>query len=165
MKEKHGKHYHYMLNKDDDCIEYHLGRLIRVMGKKSRHFLEQGNTRLFILTLLNDKGSLSQKQLMEYLDMKSSSLSELISKMADEGDIVKQSNPDDKRVTLISISAQGKELLEKKQQETKENMIKAFACLSEQEKQTLQTLLSKLMDNWSEQFPWHKNHQDMVSTQ
>ena len=61
-----------------------------------------------ILSILKDRPTISQKDLIAQLDMKLQSASELIKKLEHKGMITREKSPEDKRVFLIELTPLGK---------------------------------------------------------
>lgn len=104
---------------------------------------------------------MSQKELLDILDIKSGSLSELVSKLEAKGYIKKEKDPKDKRWTILTATEQGRAYLESLETElTKQDDI-LFSELSEEEKLRLYNMLEKLLTSWRESFdPSPFNHRD-----
>ncbi|MCD7905445.1 MAG: transcriptional regulator [Clostridiales bacterium] len=114
-----------------------------------------------IVKILVTRGSMSQKELLDILDIKSGSLSELVSKLEAKGYIKKEKDPKDKRRTILTATEQGRAYLESLETElTKQDDI-LFSELSEEEKLRLYNMLEKLLTSWRESFdPSLFNHRD-----
>jgi len=117
----------------------------RVHHKHSHEegFAHRGQGRL--LCLLLEKDGLSHKDIVEALDIRPSSVSELVARLEQSGQIQKSANEADKRVSNVYLTHEGRKtaqtLAETRQDE--ENGI--FAALDQDEQNQLSALLGKLI--------------------
>lgn len=104
-----------------------------------------------ILAILNQSGPIAQKELMDAIQVRAGSLSEILSKLEDKGLIIRTKQEDDKRSVMVELSAEGKvrfaEGKERSSQFTKDQ----FAALSSAEQEQLLALLEKLTASWHDQ--------------
>ncbi len=87
-----------------------------------------------------------QKVLTEELRINPSSVSEMISKLENDGYVKRTVDPTDKRATLISLTELGEARAAEIQDEKNEKLDKAFSNLTDDEKEQLITLLEKLTE-------------------
>ncbi len=129
--------------------------LLQIM-EKCGHFLyhRRGLKRgqLRILWLLNERGAITQKELLGFLFMKSGSLSETISKLEAQAFIVKERSKDDKRKINISITHEGRDFLNTQLAVNKEQERVLFTALNSEEQAELSKLLTKLLEDWQSKF-------------
>ena len=85
-----------------------------------------------------------QKVLTEELRINPSSVSEMISKLENDGYVKRTVDPTDKRATLISLTELGEARAAELQDEKNEKLDKAFGNLTDDEKEQLIALLEKL---------------------
>ena len=85
-----------------------------------------------------------QKVLTEELRINPSSVSEMISKLENDGYVKRTVDPTDKRATLISLTELGEARAAELQYEKNEKLDKAFGNLTDDEKEQLIALLEKL---------------------
>ena len=110
------------------------------MQKQHRAF---GRERL--LTLIGSfEGGVRQKTLTERLRINPSSVSELISKLENDGYVRRTVDPSDKRATLITLTELGEARTAELADERNERLDRAFAALTDAEKEQLIGLLRKL---------------------
>ena len=88
----------------------------------------------------------NQKQLAEKAGINASSTSEVVSRLEDDGYLVRQIDPNDKRATILKLTEMGQVRAEEVRQEREGFLDELFAKLSEEEKQTLSDILDKLID-------------------
>ncbi|AMV63617.1 Transcriptional regulator, MarR family [Pediococcus damnosus] len=103
---------------------------------------ERGQQR--VLRLLFDKDSLTNSQIVEELDIRPSSASVLVGKLEDNGLVKKTESPDDKRVTFISLTEQGRQAITKARQFNDDLSDSMFDALSDEEQKQLTEILTKL---------------------
>jgi len=87
-----------------------------------------------------------QKILTEELRINPSSVSEMISKLENDGYVKRTVDPTDKRATLISLTELGEARAAELQDEKNEKLDKAFGNLTDDEKEQLIALLEKLTE-------------------
>ncbi len=108
--------------------------------------------RMRVLTALEQTGAISQRKLAMILAIRPQSLSEMLTKLADEGLVVREANADDRRETLVSLSAAGRERAAAAENERAEFAKSFLSPLDDGEKEQLATLLEKLLgDDGDEQ--------------
>lgn len=120
------------------------------------HFLyhrrggKRGQTR--ILRLLSERGTMSQRQLQDILDIKSGSLSEIVRKMESENLLLRERHPGDRRNIMIQLTEKGIQTYKENTRHLQEEESRLFEALSSQEQQQLFYLLSKLLTDWKDHF-------------
>ena len=87
----------------------------------------------------------NQKQLAERADINASSTSEVVSRLEDDGYLVRQIDPNDRRATILKLTEMGQVRAEEVRNEREGFLDHLFAALSEEEKQTLSDILDKLI--------------------
>lgn len=107
-------------------------------------FKEHMRAQRHLIALLQEKNGQSQKDLAEALHIRPSSLSELLSKLEQHGFVERKVNEEDKRVTDVFLTDEGKEKAQEIRQHRSEFVENLFNTFSEEEKQTLLSLLAKL---------------------
>ncbi len=118
--------------------------------RERRQFLEsEGETKPIrgsghILESLSlDKGK-SQRALALELGIRPQSLSEALGHLEERGEIRRQADPADGRVTLVFLTREGAEKRKKHQQIRTEHATQFFSVLSQEEKEQLLYLLEKI---------------------
>ena len=129
-------------------IEWRLMELLKKSKQALRHIkgYPQGQGR--ILSLLLDHGSMTQRKLLDYTDIKSSSLSELISKLKKDGYIIRIKSDEDKRNREISLTPAGILKAQTNRCQQNECKMELFSMLTDEEKQQLELTLTKLLTSW-----------------
>nr|WP_232850426.1 MarR family winged helix-turn-helix transcriptional regulator [Enterococcus innesii] len=89
----------------------HLMKQLRFISEASNAFMSQNNQRLSgqqrVLAVLNLEDGLVQNYLAEVLDLRPSSLAELLKKMENSGDIQRKEDAADKRIKRIYLTETG----------------------------------------------------------
>ena len=104
----------------------------------------QGRGRM--LGVLSDCGAMSQIQLAQRLDIRPQSLSELLAKAEAEGFVERRQSDEDKRQTIVSITEAGKSRVALFRDAHRKRAEEFCSPLTNEEKQTLLALLSKLIE-------------------
>lgn len=129
--------------------------LLRLM-EKCGHFLyhRRGGKRgqLKILSLINERGNVTQKELMELLTLKSGSVSETVGKLEAQGFILKKRSVNDKRKINISLTDDGRRFMEQQFAIISEQEKVLFTSLTDKEQNDLEHLLQKLFVDWETKF-------------
>lgn len=98
-----------------------------------------------ILDLLSDHNGLTQQQIAQMLGIRPQSASEAVTNLEEQGLIQKLPNPRDKRSYLLYITPEGLGRQTEMRQRRMENACRILAPLTEDEKNTLQALLQKVV--------------------
>ena len=114
--------------------------------RRCGHFLYQrqgGQGQRRVLTILQERGSMQQRELQEYLGIQPGSMSELIGKLEQKGLLKRTSSEEDRRSRILTLTEQGQKMAHPGQEEQE-----LFSILSEDEKEQLKALLAKLLEAW-----------------
>ncbi len=106
----------------------------------------RGHGRGRMLGFLLDNGEMSQSQLAAMLCIRPQSLSELLVKAEADDLIIRQTSPDDKRQTIVSLSENGRNSVEAFREAHKKHAAEFLSSLSEEEKTALAGILRKLIE-------------------
>lgn len=112
-----------------------------------------------VLRYLWKQDGISQTDLLALMDVRPSSLSELLNKMEEKGHIERKEAKDDKRVRLIYLSETGRNLAKNMSKSAKAEKI--FGDLNDEEKETLLSLLKKL-DLDRKRYPTKRHRKDAI---
>jgi len=153
----HGSHHRRVPYRSLD-INDKLVDGLRDLGGLMRSQYEGKASQKRILMILNGAGVMTQRDLTEYLAIQPGSASEILSKLETAGLILRTPNETDRRTTDIQLTDAGKSLAQEAADQRHQRHQEMFACLSEEEKQTLLTLLEKLRDDWKAQYGGHRGH-------
>ncbi|WP_164507342.1 MarR family winged helix-turn-helix transcriptional regulator [Companilactobacillus furfuricola] len=134
-----------------------LMKKLHFISKASNKYMHQNKQRLTgqqrVLAILNLEDNLAQSYLQEVLDLRPSSLAELLKKLEDKGLIERNEDPSDKRIKRVTLTADGKEAAEKNAAPSGKNATeKFFSGLTESEQESLKTSLDKIPEGWDEEF-------------
>ncbi len=101
-----------------------------------------------LLSLLLDRGTLTQKELIEITGRRSATLSEQLDGMESAGYITRVRNKQDKRNVDVTLTPEGCEAAREAIAYRIARADALFGQLTESEKAQLELLLSKLYDHW-----------------
>lgn len=133
---------------DIDDIDHELSRLFHRCAHLFMHRRARQGGRARVLDVLVNQGAMTQRDLAEQLDIRPSSVSELVAKMESAGLVSRVPDPDDGRAVTVELTEAGKEeavVVQRKRIEDRKNL---FAALSEDEKRSLIEMFGKLGDSW-----------------
>ncbi|HWS29692.1 MAG TPA: MarR family transcriptional regulator [Clostridia bacterium] len=125
-------------------LEHALAARLRACG----HFLYyqtggKAGQRRILVTLLK-RGSLTQKELQDTLEVSAAALSEILGKMEEASLIERKKSDDDKRQVRLLLLQKGRSAAIKAQEHYVRMLDRMFECLSDAEKNTLDEILGKL---------------------
>lgn len=135
-------------------------------GEHQREGMHPGQWR--ILTLLATNGAVSQRELLDMVQIRAASLSELLSKLEGKGLIARVKDDGDKRNVIVEITELGEMVIAENAHNQQETASELFSFLSEEEQKQLAGLLSRLVEAWHDkhhgngQRPWRcdsRHHQ------
>lgn len=106
-----------------------------------------------VLGVLAKEGTLIQSQLAEILDIRPSSLTELLSKLEERGLITRTPDESDKRVTNVSLTEAGKQAVEGRDESDDDLLNSLFEGLTDEELDQLSGLFDKLNASLKEKLP------------
>ncbi len=119
-----------------------LRRVARLMAR-FHHGRDQGRqAQEHVLALVRRHGGMSQAELLERLDVRSSSLSELLAKLEKAGRIVRERNPEDRRGFVVTAVGDG--ACDSPDAAMRQHAEVLFGVLDGQERSQLRALLTKL---------------------
>ena len=132
-----------------------LMRQLRFISSASNAFMSTrqkltGQQR--VLAILVKEDGLIQSQLAEILDIRPSSLAELMKKMEKSNDVLRKEEKHDKRIKRVFLTEKGRQKA-KKISHVGEDMSEAFfAGLTEEEQENFSEYLQKISAGWQEEF-------------
>ncbi|MBR1920176.1 MAG: MarR family transcriptional regulator [Spirochaetales bacterium] len=125
-------------------LELELIHNIRSAGDTIRSLYEgRGSQKNILMTLLK-RGSMSQRDLTEGLEIKPGSASEVLGKLEEAGLLARTISKSDRRTFILELTAEGRKRAEEYRKAREERHRRMFSCLSVKEKEELSELLSKL---------------------
>ena len=105
-----------------------------------------------ILILLLEDGTTTQSALTQRLGIQPGSVSEVLAKLEHAGLIRREPSADDRRTTDILLTDAGHAAAEEARQQRMLRHNQMFACLSEDEKDSLLAMLEKINAAWAQQY-------------
>lgn len=100
-----------------------------------------------LMKTLSENDSVSSRELAELLDIRPSSLTELLARAEKKGMIIRTPDENDKRVTRVSLSEDGKKAIEQMEAPMRSHMEQITACFTDEEKTEFCRLCGKLADH------------------
>lgn len=101
---------------------------------------------LAILRLIAEKEPVSSNSLSTFLQITPGAITQLVDGLAKDNYVVRQSDPNDRRVTNITVSARGKKLLKKLEERRNRIFMNVFETLSDEELVALTAYQEKLLE-------------------
>ena len=144
LKEQARKREEFKNLPQEDRLMIMLGKCGMILNNKSYGHHGRGR----ILKVLLEKGTITQSELQDIIDIRSGSLSEILSKMEDKELIIREKDENDKRKVRIEITEKGKEAILLKEEDHKNKVKELFNVINEEEKKQLEVILSKLIKYW-----------------
>lgn len=114
-----------------------------------RNHAEGRGSQRRVLFVLRAHGPMTQRELLEEMGVRASSLSELLGKLESKGFIKKEKSAADKRNYNVSITDDGLQALEELHAQHQAAMSELLSGLSPEEREQLAGLLSKLRTLWA----------------
>lgn len=126
---------------------------LRDLGHTLRSLYEGKGSQKRILIILEEiGGSITQQQLTRRLGIQPGSASEVIAKLESAGCVRRTPSETDRRTTDIILTESGKELAASARMQRARRHQQMFACLSDDEKQQLLSLLERINGDWEERY-------------
>lgn len=114
-----------------------------------QRFSEKPNNTLKTLTFLNDEENVTAGMIAEYLDIKPSSVTQIIKKLEEAGTAERIKSDTDARVTFVRITEHGREVSEKSGGVSNELCNAVFKGFTDDELNQLNDYLDRISDNLS----------------
>lgn len=134
---------------------HRIGKRMHNKGKKQDAFAQKK-----VLEILNqNQEELTISRLVEILDIRPSSVSELVKKLEETGYVVREKDEKDKRIMKIKLTKVGKEVAQEKKSRNNEWTEFYFSELTNEEQKELNRLLEKLSIQSKEKIEaWMQQH-------
>ncbi|MQS75687.1 MarR family winged helix-turn-helix transcriptional regulator [Companilactobacillus halodurans] len=134
-----------------------LMKQLRFISEAANFYMRQKKQKLTgqqrVLAILKLEDGLTQNYLAEVLDLRPSSLAELMKKMENNGDITRKEDENDKRSKLVFLTDAGRTKAEKNASLKNEDYSETFlAGLNDDEKRQFSDYLQKISDGWDDDF-------------
>ncbi|WP_418968568.1 MarR family winged helix-turn-helix transcriptional regulator [Alloscardovia omnicolens] len=113
------------------------------------HFYNWSDNGINTLRMLNTQGSLTAGQISEQLDIKPSSVTQIINKLEQVQAIEREKSPEDSRVTIVSITEEGLNILHDLEDVASSIGDELLEGFSSDDVRMLNDLLSRLISNAS----------------
>ena len=134
-----------MMNRENDVILAAL-KLSRAMRRcpppPAEHPFPPAVGRL--LACVAENPHVSSRDLCEFLDLRPSSLSEMLARAESEGWITRTVDEEDRRIQRVDLSEKGGKAIRELEETRKKDMDRKTACFTEEEKVLFCTLSNKL---------------------
>lgn len=121
---------------------------LRDIGHTIRQLAEGKGSQKRILGILFETGPITQKELTQRLGIQPGSASEVIAKLEDSGCIVRTLSETDRRTMDVQLTEQGRSIAEEFCLKRIERQREMFSGITEEEKETLLSLLEKVNADW-----------------
>ncbi|MGN0657114.1 MAG: MarR family winged helix-turn-helix transcriptional regulator [Ruminiclostridium sp.] len=125
---------------------------LRDLGHVIRFLFEGKGSQKRILIILNEAGSMTQRELTERLGVQPGSASEVIGKLESAGLIQRTQSCEDHRTSEVRLTNAGREKADEAVKQRKQRHQEMFSGLSEEEKETLLALTEKLNADWRSRY-------------
>lgn len=129
-------------------VDAELDRLFAAHGLGSATFAV-----LVTLARIGDQRGVSQRRLMDELGLTSGTISVRMDRLVEEGLVVRRTDPDSKRTTLITLTDRGRELFERVVPAHLANERRLLSALTDDECRTLTALLRRLLVEFEGSLP------------
>lgn len=125
---------------------------LRDLGHMMRMLYEGKASQKRILIILNEAETVTQRDLTERLGIQPGSASEILAKLEGAGWILRTQNEADRRTTDVRLTDSGRELAAEALEQRRKRHEEMFACLTEEERQELLSLLEKVSADWRNRY-------------
>lgn len=122
-----------------------LSQLIEHIFKGATKDMELTKTQFLMMKLIQTKGSITIGQIAKYCEMDQGNTSSVCKKLEKRGWVIRNRNPEDERVVLVSLSADGELCLKAIERYAYEVAQGAIVLMEEAEIQNLITSLDRLI--------------------
>ncbi|MCW5822414.1 MAG: MarR family transcriptional regulator [Cyanobacteria bacterium TGS_CYA1] len=119
-------------------------RAVETYAHRRIQLLELGVSDFGVLEALLHKGDLPINALGSKVLLTSSSMTAAVDRLESQGLVERKNDPNDRRARLVSLTPKGQKLIERAFKTHAKDMEQIMSPLSEQERNTLITLLHKL---------------------
>lgn len=148
--------YYFNLEEDMDINEKLVHGLLDI-NHMMRMLYEGKASQSRVLIVLYEHKSMTQRDLTEFLGIKPGSVSEILAKLERAELITRIHSEKDRRTMEITLTDEGEKLAKEAFEKRRERHKQMFACLTEDEQNTLLLLLETLSEDWSERFSLSDN--------
>lgn len=107
-------------------------------------------SRLELILQLYEVGEISQKALQQEVNIDNAAITRHLKQLEANEMIVRRKNPEDNRITLVSLTEEGRNKIQAFQEEKERFAASAFKGLSEEERDNLLNMLNHIQENIKE---------------
>ena len=136
----------------EESLDEQLVNAILDVGRDIRRLFEGKESQSRILMILRLQGAVTQKMLIQILHIQPGSASEILKKMEKAGLIIRVPNEMNRRASDIVLTRQGRSVSEKLIEQRRGRYQEMMACLSEDEKVSLFSMLDRMKEDWQQRF-------------
>jgi DNA-binding MarR family transcriptional regulator len=136
-----------------------LDRIMRLI-RRSRGKDHRGRGHRRILEAITVQGTMPTRELAVILDVRPSSLNEILGRMEEDGLIIRSRSESDQRVVLAGITEAGTAELQRIREAEKAFRTKVSDVLTAEEKETFMRLAQKFADGLEESVPEEPEHRN-----
>lgn len=122
-----------------------LHRIHKILSRFHQRQDHAHHAQFRCLAIISQNTPMRQNKLQEMLDVRSSSLSELLQKLEKNGLITRCQNENDRRSYVLSATEKGRMYISTNKQSRMQQSEQMFACLSEEEKEQLEKIFQKII--------------------
>lgn len=133
---------------EDLSLEGKILRQLRRCFHYFRYGMGGNTSQQRILSMLGERGVITQRELQDMLGVQSGSLSEILGKVESSGYIMRRQNENDRRQMNLELTKAGRNAAHSFREEHVSKAKEMFHGLTEEEKEQLSVLLEKMMANW-----------------
>lgn len=131
-----------------------LGEIMQVIMRASlkdqTNFFAKMNltmSQFMMLSLLCKRGQTKMSDFAGVLNVTTAALTGMADKLVKEGYVARLSDPQDRRVVMISATAKGKKIVERMDEHRKGQIINMFGRVSENDRQEYLRILERIKSN------------------
>ena len=140
-----------------DPYERQCAHIVDMLGYCGHYMHVNGGGRSgrapIICAIAKRGGEMPQRALMNLFDLKAGSLSEVLAKIERDGFIERTRDPQDRRQLIIRLTEAGREQAAFEQARREKFRAEALTCLSKEEKEQLEDMLSRVKEHWKQLDP------------
>jgi len=134
----------------EDSI-FHLIRTVEQFNDKSiieftKSFKgDIGIAQILVLNVLSENGAMKQANLAQKLGYSKGGITHITTKLIQKGYAERKYDEEDRRIILLTITDEGRKILQEAEQTGKELRQKMYAVLSQEEVESLTTITEKML--------------------
>ena len=104
----------------------------------------------FILDLLNRSGGSNMSDLAKFINVTTAAMTGIIDRLERGGYLARSSDPDDRRIILVKLTAKGAKVVKNMVEKRKEITIRMFGAISQAEREEYLKILTHIHDHLKE---------------